>query len=364
VPARVTSKSEDSQAGASPRSVGGLHPQAKGPFALIASAQDSPRELETLLRWHGPVAHFPSLSHFCTDESGAERWAGVVVARACAWDARLDRYVSDRSRLALFGRALERQWPAGVRRLSGIEAAEAWLGELSHSSKISSVHERPVGANAHSKVGKAGSAPPRSPATTVRMGSTRGSHALLHGRGEYLVVGASEESTLSLLTTLRRSRPARHAQTLAELAPELRQARPWTGVLALHEHDASVTDLLRDKELLGVWRASPHGVLPVTGRLLEDEPSLLAWMAQTLAFEHTGSLPIARAVEHMAIEYGLFPQHAEVLAVATCTSELEERAERLSMSLPDARAALKALCDTARGVPVQHLVARVREHAS
>jgi hypothetical protein len=178
------------------------------------------------------------------------------------------------------------------------------------------------------------------------------------------VVGASEESTLSLLTTLRGSRPARHVRTLSELAPELRQARPWTGVLALHEHDDSVLRLLRDTELLGVWRASPHRVFCAQNRLLEDEPSLLAWMAHTLAFEHTGSLSVARAVERMAIEYGLTPRQAEVLAAATCTGDLAERAQRLSMSLPDARAALKSLCDSARGVPVHLLVARVREQAN
>src|SRR5688572_29464181 len=71
-------------------------PGPKAPFALIASTLDSPRELEALLRWYGPVVVFPSLSHFCAARAGGESWAGVVVARACAFDPRLDVHVRER----------------------------------------------------------------------------------------------------------------------------------------------------------------------------------------------------------------------------------------------------------------------------
>jgi hypothetical protein len=354
----VTLHSEDSEDAARPRRA---TPAARTPFALIASTLDSPRELEALLRWHGPVVHFPSLAHFCSERAEPTRWAGVVVARASAFDARLDSYVRGRRCLALFGRALEREWPAGVRRLENLQTAEAWLLELAREGsdgdratrtpRASETALRPVSVSERPE-----RMPANGPSATNRA-NRQIARTLEHRRGEYLLLGSSDESTHSLLATLRRVRSARHVHSPGELA----QATPatFTGVVLLHRFAEEALALTDHPSLVGVWRAEPAAMHGSSEHLLDDEPGLCAFMAHTLAFEHTRDLSIARAIEHITVEYGLSPQQAEVLAVATRATELEERARFLGLSLPEARAALKALSDTARGVPIAALVARI-----
>ena len=181
-------------------------------------------------------------------------------------------------------------------------------------------------------------------------------------RGEYLVVGESPESTLGLLRILGRTRPARHARSLAEL-PARARSLPLTGLLFLHQPSPGADGLLPDPSLVAVWRTSPRGAIPRELRLIDDEPGLFAWLSHTVAFEHTGSSKLAHAVELAALEYGLTTSQAEVLAVCTCSDGIEERAARLALTRTAARRALKDLSDAARGVPLPRLVARVLERA-
>lgn len=108
-------------------------PQRKvAPIALILRERGSLPALEEKLHAARPVVVFPSLSHFCTESHRSERWAGIVVARACAWDARLDDYVADRSLIALYEDAEGYGWPEAVHRLraDNLEGIDGWLAEL------------------------------------------------------------------------------------------------------------------------------------------------------------------------------------------------------------------------------------------
>jgi hypothetical protein len=99
------------------------------PVALIVRDRGSLPSLEAMLQDARPVVVFPSLSHFCTESHRSERWGGIIVARACAWDARLDDYVLHRECMALYGEAEGYGWPDSIPRL-GDEGVPGWLGQL------------------------------------------------------------------------------------------------------------------------------------------------------------------------------------------------------------------------------------------
>jgi hypothetical protein len=99
------------------------------PVALIVRERGTLPSLEAQLQQARPVVVFPSLSHFCTESHRSERWGGVVVARACAWDARLDDYVLHRECMALYGEAEGYGWPESVQRLRDDDVG-TWLGQL------------------------------------------------------------------------------------------------------------------------------------------------------------------------------------------------------------------------------------------
>jgi hypothetical protein len=99
------------------------------PVALIVRERPLVAALEAQIQQTRPVVVFPSLAHFCTEQNRSERWGGVIVARACAWDARLDKYVLDHDCLALYGEAEGYGWPESVKRLRDEEVG-GWLGGL------------------------------------------------------------------------------------------------------------------------------------------------------------------------------------------------------------------------------------------
>jgi hypothetical protein len=100
------------------------------PVALIVRERGTLPSLEAQLQQARPVVVFPSLSHFCTESHRSERWGGIVIARACAWDARLDDYVLHRECMALYGEAEDGYgWPESVQRLRD-DGVAGWLGQL------------------------------------------------------------------------------------------------------------------------------------------------------------------------------------------------------------------------------------------
>jgi hypothetical protein len=99
------------------------------PVALIVRERGSLPSLEAMLQESRPVVVFPSLSHFCTESHRSERWGGIIVARACAWDARLDDYVMARECMALYGEAEGYGWPEAIPRLRD-EGVAGWLAQL------------------------------------------------------------------------------------------------------------------------------------------------------------------------------------------------------------------------------------------
>ncbi len=114
------------------------------PIAVIAREGEERDQLETQLERTRPVVVFPSISHFMSD-ARRERWAGILVARTHAWDARLDDYVPRRAFIALFRLADEGYgWPDAVKRLSVPEELDGWLAELAAPELPADDKPRPV----------------------------------------------------------------------------------------------------------------------------------------------------------------------------------------------------------------------------
>ncbi len=105
-------------------------PERRTPLPVAIIAHDGPEldELEAHVARTRPVVTFPSLAHFGADVNRREKWAGIVIARPHAWDARLDESVPRRAFIALYGLADEGHgWPDSVRRASTTEDLDAWL---------------------------------------------------------------------------------------------------------------------------------------------------------------------------------------------------------------------------------------------
>jgi hypothetical protein len=99
------------------------------PLALITRDPQNVATLVEKLKLSRPVVTFPSLAHFCTDRQRSERWAGIIVGQACAWDARLDDYVLDRDCIALYGEDEGYGWPEAVYRLRSGDL-DTWMATL------------------------------------------------------------------------------------------------------------------------------------------------------------------------------------------------------------------------------------------
>lgn len=100
------------------------------PIALIAHEGAQRDEIESQISLTRPVVTFPSLAHFDADSAGRERWAGVVIARSHAWDARLDTCVPRRAFIALYGLSPDEEgygWPEAVKRINTQGELEGWL---------------------------------------------------------------------------------------------------------------------------------------------------------------------------------------------------------------------------------------------
>jgi hypothetical protein len=124
------SSSAPGAAGAQRRRIVSAPQRTALPVALIVRERGSLPTLEAQLQQTRPVVFFPSLSHFCTESHRSERWGGIVIARACAWDARLDDYVLHRECMALYGEAEDGYgWPESVQRLRD-DGVSGWLGQL------------------------------------------------------------------------------------------------------------------------------------------------------------------------------------------------------------------------------------------
>jgi hypothetical protein len=99
------------------------------PVAVITRDPAGVAALVEKLKLTRPVVTFPSLAHFCTERQRAERWAGIVIGQACAWDARLDQYVVDRDCIALYGEEEGYGWPEAVYRLATGDL-DTWAQQL------------------------------------------------------------------------------------------------------------------------------------------------------------------------------------------------------------------------------------------
>jgi hypothetical protein len=105
--------------------------RAEAPFALIAADTAQTAELEARLKRDRPLITFPSISHFLAEPARREPWQAVVIARAGAWDPRLDNHVRRRRAIALFALPEEvYSWPEAVARVSDLTELSAWLEAL------------------------------------------------------------------------------------------------------------------------------------------------------------------------------------------------------------------------------------------
>lgn len=108
-------------------------PERRAPLPVAIIAHEGP-ELEALeahISRTRPVVSFPSLAHFGADVNRREKWAGIVIARMHAWDARLDESVPRRAFIALYHLADEGHgWPDSVRRVANTEELDTWLADI------------------------------------------------------------------------------------------------------------------------------------------------------------------------------------------------------------------------------------------
>ncbi|HKO92958.1 MAG TPA: hypothetical protein VJU61_17505, partial [Polyangiaceae bacterium] len=101
------------------------------PIALIGADGRVAAELEALLKRRHALIQFPSLSHFLAAPPVRGAWAAIVMARASAWDVRLERYVGRRKQIALFAQPEEGYgWPEEVSRVRDNTEVDAWLERL------------------------------------------------------------------------------------------------------------------------------------------------------------------------------------------------------------------------------------------
>jgi hypothetical protein len=105
--------------------------RTEAPFALIVGDASQTGELEARLKRAHPLITFPSFSHFLAEPARREPWGAIIVARAGAWDSRLDYHVRRRSCIALFGLSEESYgWPEAVARVRDLAELEPWLEAL------------------------------------------------------------------------------------------------------------------------------------------------------------------------------------------------------------------------------------------
>jgi hypothetical protein len=302
------------------------------PVALIAITRDFPRELEMAIRRHRQVVHFHSLPQFCA-LTERQSWPAVVVARPSPWNRAIEGKVADHAAIGLYGGGLARAWPDTVSRLRTQDEVDSWLGHtLLQKSRVPA--PLPSSADAAGVDGFA--------------------------RGRFLVVGEAEDPGARLLAALQRIRPVQRVRSLADVPPELRHPAHWTGIVVCGALDPDTHAIARAPSTIAQWfNVSNRRPDPDLLHIVQDEFELRFWLAHVLAFEHTGNLAIATAVQRFSIEFGLPPLLAEVLAVASRTARLEDRARRLGVSNEQARTLLKELSYAARGLSVPALVTKL-----
>jgi len=290
------------------------------PFALIAQ---HPQTLRAVMLDYGPCVPFPSITHF--RNASEERWAGVLIARASAWDPVLEVAAKRNTPIALIDVVLEHEWPADVERLENENELRSWL-ERCVAPKIHKLPERPAAAR------RSGVAPTpaavddllaETPASPL---AVRDMRSYGRPRSQLLIVARAPAVRARLFRALRAARPVRVVSDLAEVAESERSPATWLGVVVAGGNAS--------EELLDVVARHPSVILRLDPAHEPDELALKHWLLRAVAFEYAGNSVVAEVIADafMRADPASYVASIEVCALYASSLRPDQRALALDMT--------------------------------
>lgn len=291
---------------------------ARRPFALIAQ---HPQVLRSIILDFAPCVAFPSITHF--RDASDERWAGVVIARASAWDPALDIVAKRRTPIALIDVILEHEWPAEIARLDGEAALRGWL-ERCLEPKQAKQPERPAPRRSTSLPPQpTPDLTPETPPSAVALSDMR-----VYGRprSELLIVAKTPSLRVALFRALRVGRPVRVVSDLSELSEQERAPEHWLGIV-IGDGDAP-------EELTDQLARHPCVVLRVEAEQELDELALKRWLLRAVAYEYAGNSAVAEIISEafMRADPASYVASIEVCALYAVSLRPDQRAAALDMT--------------------------------
>ncbi len=292
------------------------------PFALIGAPADARR---SIVLEFGPCVVFPSITHFRAAER--ERWAGVLLTRAGAWDSWLDTAVRSRSALALVEVQLAHEWPSEVVRVNGETELRAWLA----ACRAESTPRAPVPSRASQSSAPRSSMPARAiegassiPPAYSEPVQTR---TYARPRSELLIVAREPSLRSQLFRALRGARSVRVLSELSDLSPHDHDSRKWLGVVIADPHASE------DDSLCKLARA-PCVLYRVDSSAVIDEASLRHWLLRAVAYEYNGHPAVSDALARIfsEAEESAYMQSVETAALYTTSLPSHLRAVALDMT--------------------------------
>jgi len=290
------------------------------PFALIGVPADARR---ALVLEFGPCVVFPTITHFRAAER--ERWAGVLVTRAGAWDPWLDTAVRSRSAVALVEVELAHEWPTEVTRVNDEAELRAWLEVCrAEGTQSRAASPRAPSASTRSSVpahafdGASSIPPAHTEAVETR--------TYARPRSELLIVAKEPRLRSQLFRALRGARPVRVLSELSELAEGDHNPRKWLGVV--------VADVQASAEVARKLARADSVFCPIDPDAAIDEASLRRWLLRAVAYEYTAHSGVSDALAQIFVsaEESAYMQSVETAALYTTSLASHLRAVALDMT--------------------------------
>ncbi len=296
---------------------------ARRPFAVIGQPSE---ELRALVLEYGPCVPFPTITHFRAADR--ERWAGVLVLRASAWDASLDMVTRERRSIALVDVELTHAWPDDIARVRGEVELRAWLESTRRSTELTVRSRAPtVSAESASRVSLHHVPSEQGPhPQAVKKVVAVDTRTYARPGSELLIVAKAAELRARLFRCLRGVRPVRVVADLADLTVDDRDASRWLGVV--------VADASASPSLVSVLARAECVVVHSDENAALDEAGLKRWLWQALAFEYVNHAGVARVIADAfaRAEEKAYPPSVELAGLYACTLGASQRSLALDMT--------------------------------